>query len=89
MNKNASEDTLNEILELDKSETTRAGKKSGCLIRLLLIATLIFVGFYGFILFRQKLLNLEAEAILRAAQTATEQSQTQLETFIEATVSTQ
>jgi len=74
MEEDPKDSTLSEILEEDIKSFKRNSKRRSCLFRLLIIATLLFVGFYGFILFRQHLLNLEAEAIIMAGQTATADS---------------
>ena len=71
MNNQEAENTIKEILEEDKIEVKKKKRGRGCFLRLLVIITLLFIGVYGFILFRQKLLDLEAQAIISAAQTAT------------------
>ena len=71
MNNQEAENTLKEILEEDKVEVKKKKRGRGCFLRLLLIITLVFICVYGFILFRQKLLDLEAQAIIGARQTAT------------------
>ena len=71
MNNQEAENTLKEILEEDKVEVKKKKHGRGCFLRLLLIITLVFICVYGFILFRQKLLDLEAQAIIGARQTAT------------------
>jgi hypothetical protein len=71
MNNEEAENTLKEILEEDKVEVKKKKRGRGCFLRLLLIVTLIFICAYGFILFRQKLLDMEAQAIIGARQTAT------------------
>ena len=71
MNNQEADNTLKEILEEDKVEVKKKKRGRGCFLRLLLIITLIFICVYGFILFRQKLLDLEAQAIIGARQTAT------------------
>ena len=71
MNNQEADNTLKEILEEDKVEVKKKKRGRGCFLRLLLIITLIFICVYGFILFRQKLLDLEAQAIISARQTAT------------------
>ena len=74
MENNAPDNTIKEILEEDRVETRRRRRGNGCLLRLLIIAVLLFIGFYGFILFRQKMLDLEAEAVICARQTLTSQA---------------
>lgn len=69
MDINESDNTIKEILDEDCTKTKKRRRGKGCFLRLLIIAVLLFIGFYGFILFRQKLLDLEAEAIIRARQT--------------------
>ena len=71
MNNQEADNTLKEILEEDKVEVKKKKRGRSCFLRLLLIITLIFICVYGFILFRQKLLDLEAQAIISARQTAT------------------
>jgi hypothetical protein len=71
MNNQDADNTLKEILEEDKTEVKKKKRGRGCFLRLLLIVTLLFICVYGFILFRQKLLDLEAQAIISARQTAT------------------
>lgn len=66
--------TLKEILEEDKNGYRKNRSVGNFFVRMLLIASLLFVGFYGFILFRQHRLNLEAEAIVTARQTASASS---------------
>lgn len=70
MNQEA-ENTIKEILEEDKLEVKKRKRKGGCFLRLLIILTTLFIGVYGFILIRQKMLDLEARAIIFARQTAT------------------
>jgi hypothetical protein len=70
MNNPEADNTIKEILEEDKAEIKKR-KRGGCFLRLLIIVTLLFICIYGFILFRQKLLDLEAQAIISARQTAT------------------
>ena len=63
--------TIKEILEEDNVEVKKKKRGSGCFLRLLIIMTLLFICVYGFILFRQKLLEIEAQAIVSARQTVT------------------
>jgi hypothetical protein len=69
MNNQEAENTIKEILEEDKVEVKKKKRGRGCFLRLLVIITLLFICVYGFILFRQKLLELEAQAIVSARQT--------------------
>lgn len=69
-----SDETINEILDEDQAKNKKKSNRGSCLLRVLIIATLLFIGLYGFVLFRQRLLDLEAEAIVRAAQTGTARS---------------
>jgi len=71
MNNQEADNTLKEILEEDKAEVKKKKRGGGCFLRLLLLITLVFICVYAFILFRQKLLDLEAQAIISARQTAT------------------
>jgi hypothetical protein len=65
------DNTIKEILEEDKAEVGKKKRKPSCLLSFLIIFTLVFICTYGFVLFRQKLLNLEAQAYIYARQTAT------------------
>jgi hypothetical protein len=67
MNNQEAENTIKEILQEDKVEVKKKKRGRGCFLRLLVIITLLFICVYGFILFRQKLLELEAQAIVDAA----------------------
>jgi len=80
------DDTLNEILAEDRSAYKKKRKGKGCFIRFLLIITLLIVFFFGFIYVQQYLLDLEAEAIVRAYQTATALSGSALENPVEQTI---
>ena len=71
MNNQEADNTIKEILEEDTAEVKKKKRGRGCFLRLLIIITLLFICVYGFILFRQKLLDLEAQAIVSARQTAT------------------
>ncbi len=77
MNNPEADNTIKEILEEDKAEIKKKKRGKGCFVRLLLIITLVFICVYGFILFRQKLLDLEAQAIIGARQTATAAAKTE------------
>lgn len=60
--------------ELNAAQGFVGGKKrgrKGCLLALLAGSILLLVSLYGLILYRQRMLDLEAEAYLRAVQTAT------------------
>lgn len=74
MEENQKDNTLSEILEEDIKSIKRNSMRRSCFFRLLIIATLLFMGLYGFILFRQRLLDIEAEAIIKARQTVTAES---------------
>lgn len=65
------DDTIQEILDEDQEEIRKSRKRGHFFLRLLLIVTIIFIGSYGFILFRQHLLDIEAQAVISAMQTAT------------------
>ena len=69
MRDDQTDETLIKILEEDRKASRRKKGPGNLLVRLLIIAALLFVGFYGFILFRQYRLNLEAQAIIYARQT--------------------
>ena len=77
MENKESDDTIKEILDEDLTQIRKHKRGKGCFLRLLIIAVLLFVGFYGLILFRQKMLDLEAEALIRARQTLTTQAGSQ------------
>lgn len=63
------DNTLDEILKEDKNGFNRGPGIGRLWVRLLLIGVLVFVGLYGFILFRQWRLDLEAKAIVSAQMT--------------------
>jgi len=65
------DDTMKEILMDDQKAVKKAGKRKGCLVRFLILMIFLFTVLLGFILIQQYLLDLEAEAIVRAARTAT------------------
>jgi len=77
MENKESDDTIKEILDEDLTQIRKHKRGKGCFLRLLIIAVLLFVGFYGFILFRQKMLDLEADALIHARQTLTTQAGSQ------------
>ncbi len=62
--------TMQEILEEDSAVVRKKGRRKGCLARFLLILTLLAVFFYGMLVVIQYLTDLEAEARVRAIQTA-------------------
>jgi len=66
-----SDETIKEILEEDHAEIKNGGKKKSCLVRALILIILLIVIFFSFVYVQQYLLDLEAEAIVRAAQTTT------------------
>jgi hypothetical protein len=76
MNNQEAENTIKEILQEDKVEVKKKKRGRGCFLRLLVIITLLFICVYGFILFRQKLLELEAQAIVSARQTVAANGET-------------
>ena len=63
--------TIKEILEENQTEIKNGGKKKSCLVRAFIFIIMLAAIFFGFIYVQQYLLDLEAEAIVRAAQTAT------------------
>jgi len=65
------DDTMKEILIEDQKENGTGRKKKSCLTRVLIFSIFLLIIFLGFIFIQQYLLNLEAEAIVRAARTAT------------------
>jgi len=66
-----SDETIKEILEEDHAEIKNGGKKKSCLVRALILIILLIVIFFSFVYVQQYLLDLEAEAIVRAAQATT------------------
>jgi hypothetical protein len=64
------DNTLQEILEEDNAAIKKKGKRKGCFFRFLLILTLLFIFFYGFLYVVQYLTDLEAEARVNAILTA-------------------
>lgn len=73
MPKRKTEKTLEEIITDAEQSVTKARKRRGVLIVVSLIIFLLLV-LYGFVMARQRLLDLEAEAFIRAVQTATERA---------------
>ena len=71
MYKNPNDETIEEILEEDQIEIKNGGKKKGCLLRAIIFIIMLAVIFFGFIYVQQYLLDIEAEAIVSAARTAT------------------
>jgi len=69
MDNNPNDETIKEILEEDQIEN--GGKKKSCFVRALIFIIMLTVIFFGFIYVQQYLLDIEAEAIVSAAQTAT------------------
>jgi len=65
------EGTIKEILEEDHIEVKNGGKKKSCFLRVIIFIIMLTVLFFGFIFVQQYLLDIEAEAIIRAVQTAT------------------
>lgn len=81
MNTNShDDDTLREILMEDEKEVSKSIRKKSCLVRILFLLIFLLVTILGFIFIQQYLLDLEAEAIVRAARTATavEKSMTEM-----------
>ena len=71
MDHNPNDETIKEILEEDHIEIKNGGKKKSCLMRAIIFIIMLTVIFLGFIYVQQYLLDIEAEAIVRAAQTTT------------------
>jgi len=65
------DETIEKILEEDHAEIKNGGRKKSCLVRALIVIILLIVIFFSFIYVQQYLLDLEAEVIVRAAQTGT------------------
>jgi len=66
MDKENQDETIKEILE-----TENGGKNKNFFVRFLIVIILLAVLFFGFVFVQQYMLDLEAEAIVSAAQTAT------------------
>lgn len=73
MPKRKTEKTLEEIITDAEQSVTKTRKRRGFLIVISLIIFLLLVSF-GFVMVRQRFLDLEAEAFIRAVQTATERA---------------
>ncbi len=71
MDHNPNDETIKEILEEDHIEIKNGRKKKSCLMRAIIFIIMLTVIFLGFIYIQQYLLDIEAEAIVRAVQTAT------------------
>jgi len=71
MDHNPNDETIKGILEEDHIEIKNGGKKKSCLMRAIIFIIMLTVIFFGFIYIQQYFLDIEAEAIVRAAQTAT------------------
>ena len=71
MYNNPNDETIKEILEEDQIEIKNGGKKKSCLLRAIIFIIMLAVMFFGFIYVQQYLLDMEAEAIVSAARTAT------------------
>ena len=65
------DETIEEILKEEQTEIKKSKKNKSCFARTLILIILLAVCFFGFVYIQQYLLDLEAEAIVRAAQTAT------------------
>jgi hypothetical protein len=87
MDMEMNDDTLKEILIEDEQEVLKGKKpRRGCLFRLLVWLILIMMALLAFIFVQQYLLDLEAEAIVKAARTATAIERTSLEEELEVPV---
>ena len=73
MPKRKTEKTLEEIITDAEQSVTKTRKRRVFLIVISLIIFLLLV-LYGFVMAKQRLLDLEAEAFIRAVQTATERA---------------
>ncbi|MDO9546223.1 MAG: hypothetical protein Q7J07_05680 [Pelolinea sp.] len=71
MNNDPRDETIKEILKEDQEEIINGKKKKSCLTHCLILGFLLVIVFFGFIFIQQYLLDLEAEAIVRTAKTAT------------------
>lgn len=74
MPKRKTEKSLEEIITDAEKSIARTKKRRGFFIVISIILFLLLV-IYGYVLFRQRLLDLDAEAYIRAVQTATARSQ--------------
>ncbi len=71
MDINTNDDTMNEILMEDEQVISKSYKRRGCLFRTLVFMILLFIGILAFVFIQQYFLDLEAQAIVRAARTGT------------------
>jgi cytoskeletal protein RodZ len=71
MHNDPSDETIKEILKEDQEGIVKDTKKKSCLVRGLIFIILLAILFFGFIFIQQYLLDLEAEAIVQTAKTAT------------------
>lgn len=71
MPKKKTPDTMEELNAAQGFVNGKKRNRKGCLLALLAGSILLLVSLYGLILYRQRMLDLEAEAYLRAVQTAT------------------
>jgi cytoskeletal protein RodZ len=62
--------TLEEILEEDSAAIKKKGKRKGCLVRSLLVLTVLILFFFGLMYVVQYMTDLEAEARVSAILTA-------------------
>jgi len=71
MKNDQSDETIKEILKEDQENIVMKTKKKSCLVRGLIFLILLTILFFSFIFIQQYLLDIEAEAIVRTAKTAT------------------
>jgi hypothetical protein len=75
MKNNLDDETIIEILKEDQENNGIKKKKNSCLLRGLIFFILLTLLFLAFIFIQQYLLDIEAEAIVRTAKTATAMSE--------------
>lgn len=73
MNNNTNDETLKEILKEEEKAAENPRKKRGCFFRSLVFLIILLVGILAFVFIQQYFLDLEAQAIVSAARTATAQ----------------
>lgn len=76
---NKRNNTLEEILEEDSAAIKRKGKRKGCLVRSLLLLTILFLFFFGLLYIVQYTTDLEAEARVSAILTASANANSEVE----------
>ena len=76
MEKDKKDEMIKEILKEDELEIKKNGKKrKSCFARVLILLIVLLIAFLAFIFIQQYLLDLEAQAVVSAARTATAQTE--------------